>query len=195
MCLCIISMDEMSISWISDRTNAYDHAWHFGGKHKWSEVLCVWHLLWFLHWEFVYSPLTGRISNVGEFVYFLVMDWDAINVWAWTQEYARLGHCHNRSEENLIHLSYVIQRFLFFMWSCGERTFYMSHDVACANEETRLKPKFYDNLRFWVKKKSIKSRRPLTWCLKITHALRVVRLNNNEKSSNSSGAMKGFNIM
>ena len=37
----------------------------------------------------------------------------------------------------------------------------MSHDVACANEETRLKPKFYDNLRFRVKKKSIKSRRPL----------------------------------
>lgn len=67
----------------------------------------------------------------------------------------------------------------------------MSHDVPCANEETHLKPKFYDNLRFLAKKKSIKSRRPLNWCLKIMHALRVLRSNNNDKSSNSSGATKG----
>jgi hypothetical protein len=32
--------------------------------------------------------------------------------------------------------------------------------VARANGEKRLKPKFYDNLRFQVKKKSVKSRRP-----------------------------------
>jgi hypothetical protein len=93
----------------------------------------------------------------------------------------------------------LVMPFKHFSSSCGlaarEPFICLMMWHVLTNEETRLKPKFYDNLRFRVKKKSTKSRRPFNWCLKITHGLRVLRLDNNEKSSNSLGAMKGFNTM